>query len=372
MLFGVEREAGNSDAGSVNVDKGALVRAILYSVALLYLFLDLFVFKGPLQKKIKGADPQSAEAIAQERARGVAARVYFQPILLTQIDRAIEERLWRQGQAVPAFTLEELKGQRLEALNQLFNEHLLRVKVRFNHEDYTVTEEEVAAAVQSFRKKFANQKLLDEALSNQAWAGDEELVARVRAKLEQEKYLAEHIEIAVSEEEVRSYYEANRGRFVLPERVRARHIFYAALEHPNDEALRLARETKKALAEGADFAVLASEQSEDLNTKDKGGDLGWMSRKRLSEEFAEAVFSLEVSTINLVKTSLGVHVLEVMEERPARERSFEGVKAELSVVLSNQKREEGLNEYLRYLRYRDRHKLEIFDEMLERPWSLEQ
>ena len=46
------------------------------------------------------------------------------------------------------------------------------------------------------------------------------------------------------------------------------------------------------------------------------------------------------------------------------------MKNELSVALSNQKREDGLDEYLRYLRYRDRDKVEIFDEMLDRPWSL--
>jgi len=54
-------------------DNGALVRVILYSVALIYLFIDLFVVKGPLYRKVKNADPRSEKVIAEETARGVAA-----------------------------------------------------------------------------------------------------------------------------------------------------------------------------------------------------------------------------------------------------------------------------------------------------------
>lgn len=339
-------------------------------MALLYLFLDLFFFQGFLYKKVRGADPTSAEAIAEETARGVAARVFYQPILLTQIDRRVQERNWREGKGVEGFEGPELEAQRLAALNELFEEHLLRVKVRFNSDEVTVSEDEVAAAVRKFKKKFASEALLHGATANQGWQGEEELIARVRAKLEQENYLASHVAVEVSEEELVEYYETHRERFALPERIRARHIFFAALDHPDGEARRLAESSLRALRGGADFATLASEGSDDLNSKLRGGDMGWMARDRLSYDFTEQVFALPVGQVTVIETLLGAHLIEIVERAPGRERSFEEVRAELTVALSNLRREEGLQHYLRVLRHRDRYKTEVFKEMMSRPWSL--
>lgn len=351
-------------------DNGALPRAIIYSIALLYLFLDLFFFQGFLYKKVRGADPSSAEAIAAETERGVAARVFYQPILLTQIDRRVQERNWREGKAIEGLVGDELKGQRLAALNELFDEHLLRIKVRFNPEELTVSEEEVAAAVRKFKKKFASEALLEGAMANQGWQGEEELVARVRAKLEQENYLASHVNIEVSPEELAEYYEAHRERFALPERVRARHIFFAALGRPNGEARQLAEDSLQKLRDGEEFGALAESVSEDLNSKLRGGDLGWMAKGRLSHDFAEQVFALPIGQAVVIETLLGAHLIEILERAPGRERTVSEVRDELTVALSNLRREEGLRHYRRVLRHRDRYKVEVFQEMMDRPWSL--
>lgn len=358
------------EATGVKPDNGALPRAIVYSLALLYLFLDLFFFQGFLYKKVRGADPSSKEAIAGETARGVAARVFYQPILLTQIDRRVQERNWREGKTVAGLSGEELEARRLAALNGLFEEHLLRVKVRFNPEEVSVTEEEVARAVRKFKKKFPSEALENGAISNQGWQGEKELVARVRAKLEQESYLARYIPVAVSEEELTEYYETHRERLALPERIRVRHIFFPALDHPAGEARRLAENSLRALQRGGDFALLAKELSQDLNSKNRGGDLGWMARDRLSFDFADQVFALPTGEARVVETLLGAHVVEVVERAPAREWTLQEIRPELEVALSNLRREEGLQRYLRVLRHRDRYKTEVFREMMTRPWSL--
>lgn len=351
-------------------DTGALVRAIIYSVALIYLFVDLFVLKGPLYRSVKDADPRSEKVIAEETARGVAARVYYQPVLLTQIDRSVEKRLWKRGKSAQGLAGEELKQLRMAALNEIFEQHLLRIKVRFNANEIRVSEDEVAAAVRTFKKRFASEKFLHGATANQGWDGEEELIARVRAKLEQEAYLEKYVGIALTEEELLDFYEEHGHRFILPERVRARHIFFAALEHPNGGALALAQSVRDALVEGKDFAELAAEYSEDPATKEGGGELGWMSRHRMPEKIGEQVFALPAVGFHLVETKLGAHVIEVQERLPGRERSFQEVREELAEALSNQRREEGTSQYLRVLRHREAKNLEIFLEVLDRPWSL--
>ncbi|MGJ8726237.1 MAG: foldase protein PrsA [Roseibacillus sp.] len=351
-------------------DTGALVRAIVYSVALVYLFVDLFVLKGPLYRSVKDANPRSEKVIAEETARGVAARVRYQPILLTQIDRAVEKRLWSRGKSATGLEGEQLKQERMAALNEMFQKHLLRIKVRFNAAEFQVSDEEVAAAVKTFKKRFANEQLLKGAIVNQGWDGEEELVARIRAKLEQEAYLRKYVAVEVTEEELQAYYQEHRARFALPERIRARHIFFAALEHPGGAALALAQSVRDALREGRDFNELSAEYSEDPATKEKGGELGWMSRGRMPEGLGEQVFQMQPGATEVLESDVGAHVFEVQERKPARERSFEEVKDELEEALSNQRREEGTQQYLRILHHRDAKELEIFTEVLERPWSL--
>ena len=351
-------------------DSGALVRAILYSVALVYLFVDLFVLKGPLYRSVKDSDPRSEKVIAEETARGVAARVYYQPILLTQIDRAVQKRLWHRGKSAEGLEGEALQLERMAALSELFEEHLLRIKVRFNAAEFEVSDEEVANAVKTFKKRFANERLLEGAIANQGWEGEKELVARVRAKLEQEAYLSKYVAVDVTEEELREFFEEHRSRFFLPKRVRVRHIFFAALEHPGGGALALAQSVRDGLQEGRDFSELSSEYSEDPATKDKGGELGWMSQSRLSQDFGEPVFNLQTGGLAVVETKLGAHVVEVLDRQPAREQTFEEVRDELEEALSNQRRDEGTKQYLRVLHHREAKNLEIFTEVLKRPWSL--
>jgi len=71
-----------------------------------------------------------------------------------------------------------------------------------------------------------------------------------------------------------------------------------------------------------------------------------------------------------VDSKIGTHLVEILEKKPARARSFEEVKEELREALSNQRRDEGVKEYLRVLHHRESNKLEIFAEVLDRPWSL--
>ncbi|WP_411846250.1 peptidylprolyl isomerase [Roseibacillus persicicus] len=356
----------------MKLDSGAPVRAILYGVALIYLFIDLFVFKGPLYKAIKNSDPRSEQAIREETARGVAARVYYQPILLTQIDWEVERRLWLRGKSAAGLSATELRSQRMAALNGLFERHLLRIKVKFNAAEISVSDEEVAEAVKRFKRRFASEPLLDGAIANQGWDGEAELVARVRAKLEQEAYLEKYIALETSEAELKSFFEENQERFRLPELVELRHIFFTALDHPNGEAFALAQSAKLSLEQGKDFAALAAELSEDPASKEAGGYLGWVSRERLPDDFGEAVFALSGATGNLVETSLGAHVVEVIARKPSRLREYEEVRDELAEAFSNQRREEGTTEYLRILLHRESANVEIFTEVLERPWSLGQ
>ncbi|MEE3178846.1 MAG: hypothetical protein VX317_04125, partial [Verrucomicrobiota bacterium] len=75
------------------VDKGAMVRAVLYSIVILilYLVIDLFLIGGPLRKSLARKAPNSPDVIEAAKGEGVVARIHYQPILLTQVERRVEE-----------------------------------------------------------------------------------------------------------------------------------------------------------------------------------------------------------------------------------------------------------------------------------------
>ncbi len=97
--------------------------------------------------------------------------------------------------------------------------------------------------------------------------------------------------------------------------IRARHILIRAPEG-DAEARRQARqealELKRQLEQGADFATLAREHSDDPGSARRGGDLGWFGRGRMVEPFEEAAFSAPIGrVVGPVETRFGYHLIEV-------------------------------------------------------------
>jgi len=74
-------------------------------------------------------------------------------------------------------------------------------------------------------------------------------------------------------------------------------------------------ELEAQLRGGTPFQKLASEASEDRSSSHKGGVLGWLQRGTFYPEFEEAAFGASIGDIVRASTSLGVHLIEVKEER---------------------------------------------------------
>jgi len=73
-------------------------------------------------------------------------------------------------------------------------------------------------------------------------------------------------------------------------------------------------ELKKRILEGEDFATLAVVYSDDTGSATNGGDLGFMSRGELVNEFAAAAFNLENGEVSdIVETEFGLHLIQMVE-----------------------------------------------------------
>ncbi|MEM7655029.1 MAG: peptidylprolyl isomerase [Bacteroidota bacterium] len=66
---------------------------------------------------------------------------------------------------------------------------------------------------------------------------------------------------------------------------------------------------------GADFATLASENSDDFSSRSNGGELGWYSRGQFGEDFDKAIDAAgKGSIIGPIKGRGGFHVVEVLDK----------------------------------------------------------
>ena len=87
------------------------------------------------------------------------------------------------------------------------------------------------------------------------------------------------------------------------------------VERTDVEARAFAEEIRQRILAGEDFAVLASQYSDDTGSGAQGGDLGWFGREQMVAPFAEAAFSLPISqTSELIKTEFGYHIIQVLEK----------------------------------------------------------
>jgi parvulin-like peptidyl-prolyl isomerase len=147
--------------------------------------------------------------------------------------------------------------------------------------------------------------------------------------------------LAVPENALVLYFEEHRSEFDEPERVEIRQIVVE--ERARADALRAK------LAEGADFAQLASESS----VGPEAGEGGWLppfARGELPEPFDRA-FELAPGEISpVIESPYGFHVFRLEARHPAREAEYADVRERIELELSRERLENLRRDWLRELR----------------------
>lgn len=102
---------------------------------------------------------------------------------------------------------------------------------------------------------------------------------------------------------------------MIPDSVKARHILLKTTNQPSDTLLEAKLDSIKTLIEnGADFAELAKEYSEDVGSAIEGGDLGWFQEGQMVPTFNDACFFGKVGELVIVPSNYGFHLIDVQEQ----------------------------------------------------------
>ena len=157
---------------------------------------------------------------------------------------------------------------------------------------------------------------------------------------------------AADEATLRARYQQEQSRFVDPEQRLASHILVRIPEGADAGAQKAAEEEARQLAtrasaEGADFAALAREHSDDEGSKDAGGDLGWIEKGLMEGPFEDALFAMQPGEVRgPVKSDFGWHVIQLREARSGQQVSFEDAREALAAEQATSDRERGFNELI--------------------------
>ena len=124
----------------------------------------------------------------------------------------------------------------------------------------------------------------------------------------------------------------------LVEEVNSRHI----LLRPN--AVRDIEQTRAALAylqrqieQGADFAELAEQFSEDPVSASNGGELGWTNPEAYVPEFQAALAFLEPGErSDLIQTQFGWHLIELIDRRQLESVNTDQLERAKNIILQRQ------------------------------------
>ncbi|WP_028324310.1 peptidylprolyl isomerase [Desulfatirhabdium butyrativorans] len=297
------------------------------------------------------SNPAKKETAAKAKASDPNAKVALvngKPILRSELDGILNNMKGPQamGGAAAEAPTKEMQDQ---ALDHAITLAVLKQECAKQHIE--TTDAEVDERIQQIKKNFPSDKDFD-AMLQKINLTQQKLKENLKTDLTIRKLIDKEVgsKVAVSDEEIKSYYDSHPDQFKHAEQVRASHILVKV--GPNDtpeqkaEAHKKIEEIQKKLQGGEDFATLAKEQS-DCPSKAKGGDLGFFDKNAMVKPFSDAAFALKPGeTSGIVETQFGYHIIKQTDKKPEGTQTFDEVKEDIARHLKQTKMQAEVKTYI--------------------------
>ena len=213
-----------------------------------------------------------------------------------------------------------------------------------------VTEKEIDAAVEEVKRRYnLTDEQMDEALKKQNLT-PESFREQWRRQLLNNKLIGTQVQgqIAITEDEIKKYYEENHGELKSTEEISIAHILIT-VESPEEEkqAETQALEIAKLAKSGEDFSELAKQYSKDTSSAERGGDLGYFKKGDMVVELEKAVIETQVGEIvGPVRSTAGYHVIKVTDKKLVEATSLDSVREEIREKLYQEKVEKSIKAWI--------------------------
>jgi foldase protein PrsA len=257
----------------------------------------------------------------------VLATVNGEKITRREVELRVDQRVSMNPKAFEKMDEKNRKALMLSTLNRLIEGRIVLQEAA--KEGVQVSDEEVDRVFENLRRQFSSEKEMEEMLKK-AKTSIEMNKKDSRAYMMTRKLEAKMTkQIVISENDIENYWEQARP-YLTRDLVKAKHI----LVKTEKEAAEIREKLKK----GEKFEDLAKQYSQDTGTKNRGGDLGWISKEMMVKEFSEAAFSLKVGEISPpVKTQFGYHLILVEGKKNKDDQTLEDHREQIRTNLQQER-----------------------------------
>lgn len=177
-------------------------------------------------------------------------------------------------------------------------------------------------------------ELTDDEIEQYYQQNDERYTRPEQMKVSYIEFSAQQLKeaITISDEQAQEFYQTHQDKYTSAAQRKVSHILIQGEDEQTAQAIL------DELHNGADFAALAKEKSQDIGSSEDGGNLGWIERGTMDAAFEDAAFALQQvgETSELVKSEFGYHIIKLDELKPSVVKPFEQVVAEIKAELQDQ------------------------------------
>lgn len=295
------------------------------------------------------AAPTAGDKTA-ERPSGPVATVNGVPIDSAAFWAQIEKITQGGSRTIPEDRLQKIREG---ILARLIEEELISQEIR--KQEIQVTDAELDQEFLKYKARFKGEEQFEQYLKHGKTTIDE-IRKRLQSSLALTKLLAKMGKLDVSEEDVAKAYETGIKMYTDPAQVHAMHILVKVAEDAPAEQVTAAKrkidDASARLRKGLEFADIAREVSDDMMTKEKGGDLGFFRRGQMVPQFEEAAFALKAGemTKEPVRSRFGFHIIKVIERKEERVKPMSEVSDQIRDSLRNRAVFKGRREVVEQLK----------------------
>jgi len=217
-------------------------------------------------------------------------------------------------------TSAELEKLRDQALEGMISDRLFLIAAK---DDTTISiraadiERALDDQLARMQGNFESQQAFEQALVQEGLT-IRELRKKFRSEVENQLLKQRFIQkqlygVSVSRHEVEKFFEQFKDSIpIQPEALKLAHILVPiqASQEVEDSVKALAEELRQRALDGADFSALSTQFSS-FGAGANGGDLGYVSKSDVVEEFARAAFNLLPGDISgVIRTQFGYHIIK--------------------------------------------------------------
>jgi peptidyl-prolyl cis-trans isomerase D len=241
------------------------------------------------------------------------------PQFIEEVRQGLGSELLRQGVVASGFAQDWEVAQATALLDQRRDIAYLNLDVEKYMDGVDVTEEAIATRYEEDRSVYVTEPTVDVEWVEITLAG-----------------LQASADIDDSEEALRDIYDADVSTLIGNSQRASAHILIL-VDDTTDEAsaLQQIEAAAERLANGEEFAVLATELSQDPGSAALGGDLGMMTKGSFDSAFEEGLWALEEpgEVSEPVRSEFGYHLIQLKEigtvEVPTFDEERAGILARL-------------------------------------------